>query len=53
MDLVAETEAMNEIAETEYAGPKPQSAGQQTEASRGGGRFTVDKTQDPFAGKYE
>ena len=52
MDLVEETEAEKEIAETEYAGPKQQSADQQTETGQGG-QFTVDKTQDPFAGKYE
>ena len=53
MDLVDETNAISEIAETEYAGPKQQSAGQQSETGQGGDQFSVDKTQNPFAGKYE
>lgn len=53
IDLVEETEAMSEIADTGYAGPKPQAAGQQSETRQGSGQFSVDKTQDPFAGKYE
>lgn len=53
MDLVDEADAMSEIAGTEYAGPQPQSADRETEQGQGGDQFSVDKTQDPFAGKYE
>ena len=52
IDTVDEDKALNEIAETEYAGPKsaqPQEA--QTDQPDSEPGFSVDKTQDPFAGK--
>ena len=53
LDLVDEQAALTEIGATEYAGPKLQQTadGQTDEASDKQG-FSVDKTQDPFAGKY-
>ena|GEM_PF-2912557 len=52
IDTVDEDKALNELAKTEYAGPKsvqPQEA--QTDQSGSEAGFSVDKTQDPFAGK--
>jgi hypothetical protein len=53
IDAVAEKDALPEIAKTGYAGPRPQ---QVIETQAGdvqtGEGFSVDKTQDPFAGKY-
>ena len=53
MDIVEDTEAIKEIADTGYAGPKSRSADLETKQEQGGDHFSVDKTQDPFAGKYE
>ena len=53
MEVVDETDALSEIADTGYAGPKNQTADREAERDQGGDQFTVDKTQDPFAGKYE
>ena len=51
IDEVDEASALGEIAGTEYAGPKPQqSSAEQQDPEQG---FSVDKTQDPFAGKYQ
>lgn len=53
IDAVAEKDALPEIARTGYAGPRPE---QIIETQAGdeatGDGFSVDKTQDPFAGKY-
>lgn len=53
IDTVNETEAKSEIAETDYAGPESQTVTGETEKAGGDEQFSVDKTQDPFAGKYE
>jgi hypothetical protein len=53
MEVVDDTDALSEIADTGYAGPKTQTAVREAERDQGGDQFTVDKTQDPFAGKYE
>jgi hypothetical protein len=53
IDVVAEQEALTEIGSTEYSGPKvQQSSAVQTDAHEDKAGFSVDKTQDPFAGKY-
>jgi hypothetical protein len=53
IDVVAETEALTEIADTEYSGPeREQAADMRTGDSETDDGFSVDKTQDPFAGKY-
>ena len=52
IDTVDEKTALNEIVKTEDAGPQsaqPQSAQPDQSGSETG--FSVDKTQDPFAGK--
>jgi hypothetical protein len=52
IDTVDENTALNEIAKTEYAGlesAQPQEA--QTDQPDSEPGFSVDKTQDPFAGK--
>ena len=53
IDVVDEQEALSEIVKTEYDGPKSgqSSAGQADEMDNSEG-FSVDKTQDPFAGQY-
>lgn len=52
IDTVDENTALNEIARTEYAGPKSaQLQDTQTDQSGTEPGFSVDKTQDPFAGK--
>lgn len=53
LELVDETDALSEIADTEYAGPKTQTEVREAGRDQGGDQFSVDKTQDPFAGKYE
>ena len=51
IDEVDEASALGEIADTEFAGPKPQqSSAVQQDQEQG---FSVDKTADPFAGKYQ
>ena len=54
IDVVDEKKALSEIGDTEYAGPRSQQpvAGE-AEQARDSEAFSVDKTQDPFAGKYE
>ncbi len=53
IDVVAEKEALTEIGNTEYSGPKlQQSTEVQTDGNEHNEGFSVDKTQDPFAGKY-
>ena len=52
IDTVAEEEAQMQIANTGYAGPQQQTT-EQARAADGSEGFSVDKTQDPFAGKYE
>jgi len=53
IDVVAEEEALTEIGGTEYSGPKAQQPGAvQVDADENKQGFSVDKTQDPFAGKY-
>ena len=54
IDAVAESDALPEIARTDYSGPGP--VLEQTPATQSGAvntdeGFSVDKTQDPFAGK--
>ena len=52
IDTVDESAALNEIVKTDYAGPKTaQSQDAQTDQSGSEPGFSVDKTQDPFAGK--
>ena len=54
IDVVDEQTALGEIGETEYAGPKPrQAATVQSDPGDDQPGFSVDKTQDPFAGKYQ
>ncbi len=54
IDVVDEDTAVGEIARTEYAGPEsPQSAAVRSGADDNQQGFSVDKTRDPFAGKYE
>lgn len=53
LEAVDEKTALREIAATGYAGPRAgQSPDAETEASAGEPGFSVDNTQDPFAGKY-
>ena len=53
LEVVDENTALSEIGRTEYAGPKPeQSTAAQAGQSDSEAGFSVDKTQDPFAGKY-
>jgi hypothetical protein len=52
IDPVAESEALPEIAKTDYSGPRlEQPPASQNGAVKTGEGFSVDKTQDPFAGK--
>jgi len=52
IEEVAEKQALKEIADTEYSGPvMQQTNADQHNASENSEGFTVDKTQDPFAGK--
>lgn len=54
IDIINEETARNEIAGTRYAGPKLQQSPTIRPVETGSGEgFSVDKTQDPFAGKYE
>ena len=53
IDMVDEKEALSEIGDTDYAGPKQQSAAAGVDQQHESEAFSVDKTQDPFAGKYE
>ena len=54
IDVVAEKEALAEIGSTDYSGPELQpSAGPETEGHEDKAGFSVDKTQDPFAGKHQ
>lgn len=53
LEAVDEKTALSEIGATKYAGPKSgQSPNAESEASTGEPGFSVDNTQDPFAGKY-
>jgi len=53
IDAVAEKDALPEIARTGYAGPRPEQIIETQAGDEGtGDGFSVDKTQDPFAGKY-
>ena len=53
IDVVAEKEALTEIGNTEYSGPKAQqSSADETQSIEVKEGFSVDKTQDPFSGKY-
>lgn len=51
IEQVTEKQALEEIGDTEYAGPVQQSIDDQTEDAGTREGFSVDKTQDPFAGK--
>jgi len=51
IEEVAEKQALREIGDTEYSGPVQQSIADQTEDAGTREGFSVDKTQDPFAGK--
>jgi hypothetical protein len=51
IEQVTEKQALGEIGDTEYSGPAQQSMDDQTEEAGTGEGFSVDKTQDPFAGK--
>lgn len=52
IENVAEKQALTEISNTTYSGPELQpSSAVQTERSGVDAGFSVDKTQDPFAGK--
>ncbi len=52
-DVVAEKEALTEIANTEYSGPEiGQSSSAEAEGHEVNEGFSVEKTQDPFSGKY-
>ncbi len=54
IDVIEEQQALAEIGDTEYAGPKvQQSSTELTEEPDHEQGFSVDKTQDPFAGKYQ
>ena len=54
IDVIDENEALTEIGDTKYAGPKiQQSASSDPEERDQEQGFSVDKTQDPFAGKYQ
>jgi len=54
IDIIAEKQALAEIGSTEYSGPRLQQSSEgQAEEHQDKEGFTVDKTQDPFAGKYE
>ena len=54
IDVVDENDALREIGDTEYAGPEiRQSATVQADETGHREGFSVDRTQDPFAGKYE
>ena len=53
IDAVAEKEALAEIGSTEYSGSKLQSSSElEADGHEDKAGFSVDKTQDPFAGKY-
>ena len=51
IEKVTEQQALKEIADTGYSGPKQQSIRVQTEDGGTGQGFSVDKTRDPFAGE--
>ena len=52
IDTVAEEEALAEIGSTDYTGPELQpSSGLESDGHEDKETFSVDKTQDPFAGK--
>ena len=51
IEQVTEKQALEEIGDTEYAGPIQQSIVGPAEDAGAGEGFSVDKTQDPFAGK--
>ncbi len=52
IEQVAEQEALTEIAKTDYAGPKSAAAEKGASKAEEPDGFSVGKTQDPFAGKY-
>jgi len=51
IEEVTEKQALEEIGDTEYAGPIQQSKVDPAEEAGTSEGFSVDKTQDPFAGK--
>jgi hypothetical protein len=51
IEQVTEKQALEEIGDTEYAGPMQPSISGQTEEAGNEEGFSVDKTRDPFAGK--
>jgi hypothetical protein len=54
IEVVEENAALSEIRKTKHVGPGPEqsTAGQADEPGNEAG-FSVEKTEDPFAGKYE
>ena len=53
IDVVDEKEALAEIGSTDYSGPELQSSsGLEADEHEDKAGFSVDKTQDPFSGKY-
>jgi len=52
IEEVSETKALKEIADTGYSGPAQQSMDNKTEDAGSEQGFSVDKTRDPFTGKY-
>jgi len=52
IEEVTDDQALDEIAETEYSGPVGQAAAGQSDEPAANKGFTIDKTQDPFSGKY-
>ena len=51
IEEVTEKQALKEIGDTEYSGPVQQTVADQSEDAGTKEGFSVDKTQDPFAGK--
>jgi hypothetical protein len=51
IEEVTEKQALKEIGDTDYSGPAQQSVTEPAEGSATSEGFSVDKTQDPFAGK--
>lgn len=52
LDVVEEQQALVEIAGTEYSGPKLQPSAAVESGANDQQGFSIDKTQDPFAGKH-
>ncbi len=51
MEQVAEKQALKEIGDTDYSGPVQQSITDPVKDTGNSEGFSIDKTQDPFAGK--